>query len=62
MGVKTGFVKATVSRAVRSRLRECPLRELPLYKNTKRHHYVAVWSPNLGSKDSPNHAQNGVGC
>ena len=62
MGVKTGFVKATVSRAVRSRLRECPLRELPLYKNTKRHHYVGVWSPNLESKDSPNHAQNGAGC
>ena len=62
MGVKTGFVKATVSRAVRSRLQECPLRELPLYKNTKPHHYVGVWSPKLGSKDSPNHAQNGVGC
>ena len=62
MGVKTGFVKATVSRAVRSRLRECPLRELPLYKNTKRYHYVGVWSPQLGSKDRPNHAQNGAGC
>ena len=60
--LRRGFGKATVSRAVRSRLRECALRELPLYKNTKRHHYVGVWSPKLGSKDSLDHAQNDAGC
>ena len=58
--LKRDFVKAAVRRAVPA-YESVRQEELPLYKNTKRHHYVGVWSPNLGSKDRPSHAQNGVG-